>query len=403
MMEMLSFNIVEIALLSALVLFFLIQIFYHFYLYNRIHAHNKAVNRGDIEFVDDNELPPVSIIIRACNESANLKRNLEAVLQQDYPKYEVIVVNDGSTDESESFLAEMEAKYDFLYHSFTPEQVRNLSTKKLALTIGIKASKYDWLIFTEANCRPDSDQWLRSMARNFTKTTDIVLGYSNYHYQKGWLNKIACFDMLFESLRFLGMALNSKPYKGIGRNMAYRKKLFYENKGYSKFLELFRGEDDLFINQVANDSNTRVETSKDSIVWINPDEYTQLDWKKDKVSYMVTSRYYSGSQSAIFGFDSFTRFLFIISFLASIVVGILDFHWLVVAIAFIVWLVRFIISISVINTAARDMKEERRYYLSLLYFELLLPWQSMTFAHSHLARKENNCVYINNPTHNAWS
>lgn len=400
---MLSFNIVEIALLSALVLFLLIQIFYHFYLYNRIHAHNKAVSRGDIDFVEDDDLPPVSIIIRACNESANLKRNLESVLQQDYPKYEVIVVNDGSTDESESFLAEMEAKYDFLYHSFTPDQVRNLSTKKLALTIGIKASKYEWLVFTEANCCPDSNQWLRSMARNFTKTTDIVLGYSNYRYQKGWLNKLACFDMLFESLRYLGMALNSKPYKGIGRNMAYRKKLFYENKGYSKFLELFRGEDDLFINQVANDYNTRVETSKDSIVWINPDEYTQLDWKKDKVSYMVTSRYYKGSQSAVFGFDSFTRFLFIISFLATITVGILDFHWLVVAIAFVVWLVRFIISITIINTAARDMKEERRYYLSLLYFELLLPWQSITFAQSHLARKENNCVYINNPTHNAWS
>lgn len=402
-MEMLSFNIVEIVLLSSLGLFLFIQILYQFYLYNRIHAHNKAVKKGYINFVEDDALPPVSVIIRACNESDNLKKNLEAVLQQDYPKYEVIVVNDGSTDESESFLVEMEAKYDFLYHSFTPEQVRNLSSKKLALTIGIKASKYDWLVFTEANCHPDSNQWLRSMARNFTSTTDIVLGYSNYKYKKGWMNKLACFDMLIESLRYLGMALNSKTYKGVGRNLAYRKKMFYEHKGFSKFLELFRGEDDLFINNVANDINTRVETSKDSIVWVDPVEYSTLDWKKDKVSYIVTSHYYKGSQNIVFGFDTFARILFIMSFLSTVALGILNFHWLVVAIAFIAWLTRYIIAMVVVNNAARDMKEERRYFLSLLYFELLLPWQSLSLSHSHLARKENNCVYINNPTHNAWS
>ena len=101
--------------------------------------------------------------------------------------------------------------------------------------------------------------------------------------------------MLFQSMRYLGMALNSKPYKGIGRNMAYRKKLFYTNKGFSKYLELFRGEDDLFINEVANGVNTRVETSKDAIVWIDGAEYTQLDWKKDKVSYMLFLGVFSNS------------------------------------------------------------------------------------------------------------
>src|SRR5574344_776368 len=100
-------------------------------------------------------------------------------------------------------------------------------------------------------------------------------------------------------MRYLGLAINSKPYKGFGRNMAYRKKLFYNNKGFSKYLELFRGEDDLFINEVANDINNRVETSKDSIVWIDAVEYSPLDWKKDKVSYMVTSRFYQGSQRFI--------------------------------------------------------------------------------------------------------
>lgn len=401
-MEILSFNIVEIVLLSAMGLFFLIQLSYQFGIYNRIHAHNRAEKKGNLNFLED-DLPPVSIIIRACNESANLRRNLESVLQQDYPLFEVIVVNDGSTDESEAYLVELESKYHNLYHSFTPDQVRNLSSKKLAITIGIKASKYDWLVFTEANCHPDSNQWLRSMARNFTNTTDIVLGYSNYTYNRSWVNKLACFSGLFESMRYLGMALNSRPYKGIGRNMAYRKKLFYENKGFSKYLELFRGEDDLFINEVANDINTRVETSKDSIVWIDAVEYTTLDWKKDKVSYMVTSHFYQGGQRFVLGFETFSRLLFLTAFIATVTVAAIDFHWLVAAVAFVLWLVRYIIAMTILNRTAHDMKEERRYFLSLLYFEWLLPWQSMTFIHSRLANKENNCVYINNPTHNAWS
>ena len=401
-MEILSFNIVEIILLSVMGLLFIIQLFYQYGIYNRIHAHNKAVKKNNIDFLGD-DLPPVSIIIRACNESVNLKKNLESVLQQDYPAFEVIVVNDGSTDESEAYLNELKSKYDNLYHSFTPEKVRNLSSKKLALTIGIKASKYDWVVFTEANCRPSSDQWIRAMAKNFTTSTDIVLGYSNYAYKRGWLNKLGCFDMLFESMRYLGMALNSKTYKGIGRNMAYRKKLFYENKGFSKYLELFRGEDDLFVNEVANDINTRVETSKDAIVWIDGAEYAKLDWKKDKVSYMVTSRFYHGAQRFVLGFETLTRLLFIACFIATVTVSAINFHWLMAGIAFVVWLTRFLVAMSVVNKAARDMKEERRYYLSLLYFELLLPWQSIIFRHSRLANKNNNCVYINNPTHNAWS
>jgi hypothetical protein len=118
---------------------------------------------------------------------------------------------------------------------------------------------------------------------------------------------------------------------------------------------------------------------------------------------MVTSRFYQGSQRFILGFDTFTRLLFIASFIATVAVAAVDFHWLVAIVAFVLWLTRYIIAMTVFNRTARDMKEERRYFLSLLYFELLLPWHSMTFAHSRLANKENNCVYINNPTHNAWS
>ena len=116
------------------------------------------------------------------------------------------------------------------------------------------------------------------MARNFTSSTDIVLGYSGYERGKGWLHKRASFDSLFTSLRYLGFALAGKPYMGIGRNLAYRKELFFKVKGFSTHLNMQRGEDDLFINQVANEKNTRVETSPDAVIQMQPMERYK-DWK----------------------------------------------------------------------------------------------------------------------------
>lgn len=162
------------------------------------------------------------------------------MLEQDYPQFEVIVINDGNTDESEDYLTILEEKYPHLYHSFVPDSSRYISRKKLAVTLGIKASKYEWLVFTNANCMPQSNQWLRLMARNFTSRTQVVLGYSGYERGKGWLHKRVAFDNLFTSMRYLGFALAGSPYMGIGRNLAYRKELFYQQKGFSAHLNLQR-------------------------------------------------------------------------------------------------------------------------------------------------------------------
>ena len=171
-METFTFNTVELILLSVAGILFIIQLIYYFGLYNRIHVHNKAVGKEEVHFI--RELPPLSVILRARNEAENLRKILPAILEQDYPQFEVIVINDASTDDTEDILGVMEEKYPHLYHSFTPESARYISHKKLALTLGIKASKHDWLVFTETNCMPASNQWLKLMARNFTPQTQIV-------------------------------------------------------------------------------------------------------------------------------------------------------------------------------------------------------------------------------------
>ena len=280
-MEALTFNTTEQALLAAVGILFLIQLLYYFCLYNRIHARSRAVKRSDIHF--SQELPPLSVIIYAREEVENLRRNLPAVLEQDYPQFEVIVINDGNTDESEDYLTLQGEKYPNLYHSFVPSSSRYISRKKLAITLGIKASKYDWLVFTDANCLPESNQWLRTMARNFTSRAQIVLGYSGYERGKGWLHKRVSFDNLFTSMRYLGYALAGKPYMGIGRNMAYRKELFYAQKGFSAHLNLQRGDDDLFINKTATAENTRIETDANAVVRVQP-VYRAKDWRANHQS-----------------------------------------------------------------------------------------------------------------------
>ena len=351
-METFTFNTVELILLSAAGILFIIQLIYYFGLYNRIHAHNKAVRKEEVHF--SRELPPLSVILCARNEAENLRKILPAILEQDYPQFEVIVINDASTDETEDILGMMEEKYPHLYHSFTPESARYISHKKLALTLGIKASKHDWLVFTETNCMPASNQWLKLMARNFTPQTQIVLGYSGYDRTKGWLHKRTAFDTLFQSLRYLGFALAGKPYMGIGRNLAYRKELFFQQKGFSKYLNLQRGEDDLFINQLATPSNTRVETDINATTRINP-VYRYKEWKEEKISYMATARYYQGIQRYLLGFETFSRLLFYVSCIAGIASGVLNSHWLVAGIALLIWLLRFIMQIVVINQTAKEI------------------------------------------------
>ena len=386
-MEAFTFNTAELILLSAAGVLLIVQLIYYLGLYNRIHTHNLAVGKDEVHF--GRELPPLSVVICARNESENLRRNLPAILKQDYPDFEVIVINDGSTDESEDLLSELEEEYPNLYHSFTPDSARYISRKKLALTLGIKASKYDWLVFTEADCTPVSDKWLRRIARNFTPSTDIVLGYSGYERGKGWLHKRVSFDSLFTSLRYLGFALAGKPYMGIGRNLAYRKELFFKVKGFSTHLNMQRGEDDLFINQSANENNTRVETSPDSVIRMQPVERYK-DWKEEKVSYMATARFYKGSQRWLLGLETATRLLFYVACLSGIVFGILSFHWLAAGLVLLLWIVRYSAQAYVINKTANEMGDNRSYYFTLLVFDIIRPLQSLKFRLYRLYRRKGD-------------
>lgn len=386
-MEAFAFNETEEALLIATGVLFIIQQVYYWVLYNRINSHNQSIEQNKLSFAT--ELSPVSVIIYAHDEVDNLRNNLVSILEQDYPQFEVIVVNDGNADDTDDYLTTLRERYPHLYHSFVPDSSRYISHKKLAVTLGIKASRYDWLVFTDANCHPQSDQWIRMLARNFTPQTQIVLGYSNYAQGNSWLHKRMAFDNLFTYMRHLGFALLHRPYMGIGRNLAYRKELFYTFKGFSAHLNLLRGDDDLFVNQTATSQNTRVETTPSSVIHMPPIGRYK-DWKEEKIGYASTAHLYSGVQRYILGTETATRIFFYAAWIATAICGLLHHHWVMASIAILFFILRTVLQAVVINRTAHRLGEERHYFLSLPLFDLLQPLQSLYWKLCYLFRKKSD-------------
>lgn len=386
--QLLVFNKVEIYLGITTAILFIIQLLYNLACYARpFRTRKKKLQQGS----NTNEpQPPVSIIVYAKNESENLRRFLPTLLEQQYPVYEVIVVNDGSTDESDEVLNTIEGKYKHLYHTYIPEDVKYLSRKKLSLTVGIKAAKYDILLFTEANCRPLSNLWVAKMARNFTPGTDIVLGFGAYEKEKGFFNKLVAYDNMINGLQYLSAALCKKTYMGCGKNLAYRKELFFQHKGYYKSLNLHAGDDDLFINQIANKKNTKVELSPESITTMAPYQYFKV-WKEMKVSRAATMRYYKGGTLTFYRMAAVTRFLLVLSVIALIVAGCIGNLLLIVA-GVLLYLLHYLIQAIVFDRSAKLLQQQSLIFW-LPLFDLILPVYSLYVRVYRIFRGKNDYTF----------
>ncbi|MBR2618582.1 MAG: glycosyltransferase, partial [Paludibacteraceae bacterium] len=258
-MQSLTIQLITIGLLVCL----LIQWVYYLGFFTRLFRYARKCRKGKVAF--NETYPPVSVIVCARNESLNLEAYLPILLEQDYPEYEVIVVNDRSTDDTEDTLKLLGYKYPHLKTTFIPDRARFIDSKKMAVTLGIKSASNDLLLFTDADCYPRSKNWLQLMARNFTDQTQIVLGYGAYTYKKGFLNFLIRFDTLTIGIWYLNMAWGRRAYMGVGRNMGYRQGFFLQTSGFTKHLNLQSGDDDLFINENSQKGNTRIEIDAQSV------------------------------------------------------------------------------------------------------------------------------------------
>ena len=362
---------------------FLIQLYYFLVPYSRLFKSNKIQNK----LPENTNCPPLSVIIVTKDSASMLKDNLPAILEQDYPEFEVIVVNDESAGEDEDILKILGSRYRHLYRTFIPKSARYVSRKKLGVAMGIKASKYDWIVVTEPYCKPESKDWLRSLSRNFVPGTDIVLGYCNYSYGKGIFAKRIIADMLMVSMRFLGKAIGGNPYMGIGRNMAYRKDIYLQHKGFYNQLTLSRGDDDLFINEIADSRNTKVCVDSNSIMRMPLPKYRKT-WKDDKIGYEVTGNHYKGTARISNSLETWSASLFNLSVIVALCIGILNKEWIFTSCIFAAWLIRTITAMTVFCKTAKAMGEKVSAYLFI--YDIMRPLYSLSLKIGYITRHKSD-------------
>ncbi|MBK6264032.1 glycosyltransferase [Marivirga sp. S37H4] len=264
--------------------------------------------------------PEVSVVICAHNEIDNLRERLQSILTQEYPVFEVIVVDDRSHDGSYDWLLSIRNDYPFLKVVRIDEVPLHINHKKYALTIGIKASQYETILLTDADCKAISKNWIAKMAYCYGKDTKIVLGVSQYEKSTGLLNKFIRYETLQTAILYLSLALSGKPYMGIGRNLSYKRSLFLENKGFKEYLNITGGDDDLFVNKHANGTNTAICTDMQATLYSKP-KTSWKDFITQKKRHLSVGKFYRKKDKFLLGLYHVSQTMLWIFFIFVIGVG----------------------------------------------------------------------------------
>ncbi|TJY37322.1 glycosyltransferase [Pontimicrobium aquaticum] len=325
----------------------------------------------------------VSVLVCAKNEAKNLKEFIPLILDQDYPSFELVLINDCSNDETLAVMKSFQATNNNIKIVDVKPIEAFWGNKKYALTLGIKASSNNFLLFTDADCKPLSKNWIKEMSSHFTNKKRIVLGYGAYRKGKGFLNKLIRFETLLTAIQCFSYAKIGMPYMAVGRNLAYRKETFFEARGFMNHMNVRSGDDDLFVNQIADATNTTICISKDSFTESIP-KHSLSEWITQKKRHVSTAKYYKLKHKLILGLFYVSQILF---WILSLILLMALFNWKIV-LGLI--LVRFIVQYIIIGMSAKKLNEK-----DLLIF---LPVVELFLIVSQMA------IFISNNTskHNRW-
>ncbi len=349
-----------------------LQLFYYLFFYSRLAFYKpKATNTGT---------EPVSVIICARNEEDNLRQNLPLILAQDFADFEVIVVNDRSYDGSYDLLKDMAEVNPKLKVVNIDEEVIVSGSKKFALTLGIKKASNDILLLTDADCKPSSSQWILQMQSQFSEKTDIVLGVGVYQKKDfSLLNQLIRFDTFFTALQYLSYSLAGLTYMGVGRNLAYRKHLFFDNKGFGSHNHIRSGDDDLFINEVAHKAKVNVSVSSDSQT-VSVPKSSWSEWFHQKRRHLTTGPLYKTKHKFLLGVFMFSQLLF---YPLLIILFMMQYNFPILISLFAL---RFLIQITVFAKVTKTLNQRDLLLISPI-IDLVLPFITLTLSVSNLLVK----------------
>lgn len=326
---------------------------------------------------------PVSVIICAKNEAENLKQFLPSVINQNYPDFEIVLINDASKDDTLDVIEH----FANTNNNIKIVNVKNVEAfwgnKKYALTLGIKASKHDYLLFTDADCKPVSNNWIQEMTAHFNENTQIVLGYGAYkRIKKSFLNKLIRFETLITAIQYFSFAKIGIPYMGVGRNLAYTKTTFFKANGFINHMKIRSGDDDLFVNQVATKKNTAICFTKESFTKSVPKTSFKA-WFKQKRRHISTAKHYKIIHKILLALIYTCTLLF---WVLSTVLFAITYNWQIVLALF---LIRLIIMYFVYGASAKKLLENDIIFL-LPVLEVFLVTMQLTIFINNLISKPNH-------------
>jgi glycosyltransferase involved in cell wall biosynthesis len=344
-----------------------IQLFYYLFFFLRL-----AIFKTTPKNISQTH--PVSVIICARDEAENLVKNLPGALVQQYKTtHEVIVVNDNSLDESKYILEEYQREFKQLQLVELKQEARFIPGKKFPLSIGIKTAKHEIVLLTDADCVPASEFWIEKMQDGFYDGVEIVLGYGAMHKKKGFFNKMVRWETFHTALQYLSFAKAGIAYMGVGRNLSYKKSVFFRHKGFSAHNHVPGGDDDLFINKAATKKNTAMVIDKEAFTLSEPAK-TWKQWISQKKRHYTTSKYYKPLHKFLLGLYSFSLFLFYPLFILSLFL----FNWKLTLVAFAI---RFIVQAYVIFKTTKQL-DEKDLFRWFVFFDVWMFFYYLIFSTS---------------------
>lgn len=320
---------------------------------------------------------PVSVIVCAKNEAENVTKFIPLLAEQNYPDYEIVLIDDASSDDTLEIFEAFEKQYSNVRLVKVQNNEAFWGNKKFALTLGIKAAKKEYLLFTDADCYPTSKDWIMNMTSQFTLHKTIILGYGAYEKIKGsFLNKIIRFETVLTAVQYFSWAKMGRPYMGVGRNLAYKREEFFKVNGFMDHMKIRSGDDDLFINQASNSKNTTICYAPESFT-ISAPKTTYSEWFKQKRRHVSTASFYKGFDKFQLGLFYFSQLFF---FLLAIILLAFQFQWMIVC-GLIVF--RYIFTWITLGYASGRLKEKDvMYWFPVIELILIFTQLNVYFTNS---------------------
>lgn len=332
------------------------------------------------------EVPPLSVILTPHDEADKLEACLPLLLRQNYPAgFQVIVVIEEGEHETEDLVKRIQGELSdkpgdgSLYMTYIPDSSRYMSRKKLAMTLGVKAAKTEWVLFTEPYSKPSSDEWLLTMAQRCSEGTDMVIGYGNYEETTSAFKRFERLNMAYYLMRedTKGIA-----YTTLSHNILLRKSLFMEQEGFRGNLELIRGEYDFLVNKYATETGTVLVTNHEA--WMTDDEPSRKTWLNKHIFYAETRKTLnrSGRHRVWFNVDQIALHASLLLIVSGIVFGTLAMNLVVLAAAAVALIASWVVR-SCMGFKAMKRFDEHIPFLAIYPFQLSLVWLNLDYLIRH--------------------